>query len=196
MQESEILKAFLASRRTSDMLLAYCAEFLRRQRVASRARVCAVLLFVLLGPSSQGCESRIDIDASAYTVLSPRIIPLDFPTADEGSGSLITTDVNGDGLRDFIVTKANHIAVYDHSGDKLWTKFVNIQVTGHPNENGLPGWHGPGVQAADIDGDGRAEVLYLTTDGALHINDGLAGSRSGGKCCKRPPVRSVGSTWS
>jgi hypothetical protein len=108
-------------------------------------------------------------------VLSPRIIPLDFSAADEGIGSLITTDVNGDGLRDFIITKANHIAVYDHSGDKLWTKFVNIQVTGHPNENGLPGWHGPGVQAADINGDGRAEILYLTKDGALHINDGPSG---------------------
>ena len=116
-------------------------------------------------------ESEIEM----YSNLKPRIMPLDLPAEDEGIGGLVAADVNDDSRKDFIITKPNHIAVYDNSGRKLWGKRVDIQATAQAEQYGLPGWHGPGVQAADVGGDGSTEVLYLTKDGALHIVEGSSG---------------------
>ena len=109
-----------------------------------------------------------------YSNIKPRMIRVDLPAEDEGIGGLVAADVNDDSRKDFIITKPNHIAVYDNSGRKLWVKRVNIQATAQAEQYGLPGWHGPGVQAADVDGDGSTEVLYLTKDGALHMRWSLA----------------------
>lgn len=110
-----------------------------------------------------------------YSEIKPQIIELDLPVQDKGRGGLITVDVNDDGQKDFIITKPDHIAVYDHAGSKLWVKKVNIQVTKNAEGQGLPGLHGAGVQAFDIDGDQKTEVLYLTKDGTLNIVQGNNG---------------------
>jgi hypothetical protein len=110
-----------------------------------------------------------------YSDIKPRIIRVDLPAEDEGIGGLVAADINDDSRKDFIITKPNHIAVYDNSGRKLWVKRVNIQATAQAEQYGLPGWHGPGVQAADVGGDGSTEVLYLTQDGSLHMVEGSSG---------------------
>jgi hypothetical protein len=114
-------------------------------------------------------------EIEVYSKLKPQIIQLDLPAEDEGIGGLVAADVNDDSRKDFIITKPNHIAVYDNSGTKLWSEWVNIQATAQAEQHGLPGWHGPGVQAADVDDDGSTEVLYLTKNGALHIVEGSSG---------------------
>ena len=107
---------------------------------------------------------------------NPFIIRLDIPAEDEGIGGIIAADVNGDSLLDFLVTRPGYLAVYDHSGSKLWIKKTDIRVTGQSENNGLPGWSGPGVQVGDVDGDGRNEVVFLTFDGVLHIIEGAGGA--------------------
>ncbi|MGD9494748.1 MAG: hypothetical protein AB7Y46_00430, partial [Armatimonadota bacterium] len=52
---------------------------------------------------------------------------------------------------------------------------IDIRVGGQSESQGLPGHHGPGVQAADIDGDGTTEVAFLTQDSTLHVLDGATG---------------------
>ncbi len=135
----------------------------------------AFFFFALLG-LGLGAKWNTYSVGFAYSKINPQVIHLDLPAYDEGIGGLITADVNGDGRRDFIITKPGHIAVYDNSGKKLWVKRTEIQVTKKAEIYGLPGWHGPGVQAADVDGDGHTEVLYLTRDGTLHAVAGFTGS--------------------
>jgi hypothetical protein len=78
---------------------------------------------------------------------------------------LITADLNDDGFIDFIVSEATHIAMYDHSGRKLWIKRVNLQVTGKGNENDLPGWHGPGgKQLTSMEMDTRKFSILRKTE--------------------------------
>lgn len=136
-----------------------------------------VLLLVFLGFANCGCEKKSDANAAnlSYSPIKPQIIHLNLSAQDEGVGGIISVDVNNDGLRDFIVTKPGYVAVCDHSGKELWTKQVNIQVTKQSEVFGLPGWHAPGVQASDVDGDGKTEVLFLTRDNRLHIVQGADG---------------------
>lgn len=121
-------------------------------------------------PTLTGADSTIK-----YSPIKPKVIPLDLPYEDDGVGGVITVDVNGDGQNDFLVTKPGHIALHDLSGNKLWSKEIDIQVTGKSESNGLPGWHGPGVQTTDVDGDHEAEVLFLTKNNTVHIVEGSTG---------------------
>lgn len=114
------------------------------------------------------------IDAP-YVTAPPKVIGLDLPAESGDEGGLIVADLDGDGAMDFVVTKPGHIAVHDGSGRRLWAKRVDIQVSLSAERHGLPGLHGPGVQAGDIDGDGRLELLYLTRDNRLDIVDGASG---------------------
>jgi FG-GAP-like repeat len=133
-----------------------------------------IFLLVLLGFVGLTRESHTD-GGIAYSDIKPRVIQLDLPIPDEGIGGLVAADVNDDGRKDFIITKKNHITVHDHVGEKLWGKNLDIQVTVRAELFGLPGWQAPGVQAADVDGDGNTEVLYLIKDGALQIVHGATG---------------------
>ncbi|NEP40238.1 MAG: hypothetical protein F6K35_13775, partial [Okeania sp. SIO2H7] len=117
------------------------------------------------------------------------IIELDLPAEDEGIGGLITSDVNDDGQKDLIVTKPGHLVVYQGNGQKLWAKQIDIQVTRKSEKDGLPGLQGPGVQAGDIDGDSKTEVLFLTKDNTLHIVEGESG-----KTKKTIPLKSPAGT--
>ncbi|MGB7439930.1 MAG: FG-GAP-like repeat-containing protein [Coleofasciculaceae cyanobacterium] len=122
-----------------------------------------------------------------YSPIKPQTFKLDLPAEDERVGGLITADVNDDGQKDFIVTKPGHIAVHDHAGKKLWSKQLDIQVSKQSEKNGLPGWQGPGVQAADVDGDNKTEVLFLTKDNTINILQGDNGESKKSIKIESPP---------
>ena len=134
------------------------------------------LLFVALCCAARDGYTQRSINAQwkQYDA-NPFVIKMDIPAKDEGIGGIIVADVNDDGLLDYLVTKPGYLAVYAHDGNKLWILRTSIQVTASAESHGLPGWHGPGVQAGDVDGDGRTEVLFLTKDSVVHIVDGATG---------------------
>ncbi|MFQ6131660.1 MAG: FG-GAP-like repeat-containing protein [Armatimonadota bacterium] len=123
---------------------------------------------------------------------NPFVIEMDLPAEDNGVGGIIVADVTGDGLLDYLVTKPGNLVVHDHNGRQLWKSELPIQVSESSEGHGLPGWHGPGVQAVDVDGDGETEVLFLTRDGVLHIVEGATGK---GKRAARPPVPQGAAGW-
>lgn len=107
------------------------------------------------------------------------IIPLDItrsPDSDDSAGGLLVADLNDDGRMDYLITVPGRIAAYSNDGGKLWIIDADLVVGGSSEIHGLPGHHGPGVAAGDVDGDGSCEVLYLTRDGTLHIVDGTTGA--------------------
>ena len=108
------------------------------------------------------------------------------------AGGIITADLNNDGLQDYLVTVPGHIAAYANNGRTLWIKKTDVRVSGFSEKEGLPGQHGPGVQAMDVDGDGRTEVLYLTQDSTLHVLKGFTGRR---KWKAKPPVPVGAERW-
>ncbi|NEQ76175.1 MAG: hypothetical protein F6K23_25930 [Okeania sp. SIO2C9] len=142
-----------------------------------------IFLFFLLFLSS-GCTQ---VSSLPYSSIKPQIIELDLPAEDERVGGIITADINDDGQKDFIITKPGHIVVYQGNGQKLWAKQIDIQVSKQSERNGLPGWHGPGVQAGDVDGDSKTEVLFLTKDNTLHIVEGERGKTKKTITLKSPP---------
>ncbi len=110
--------------------------------------------------------------AQEYASIRPLVIPIDFSLADDGRGSLIAADLDGDGHKELVVTAPGHIGAYRLDAMRLWRLEADVRVSAGPSESaGLPGHHAPGVQVADIDGDGAAELLFLDSDGALHVHD-------------------------
>jgi hypothetical protein len=114
-------------------------------------------------------------EPTAYSAIEPRVIELELPAENDRPGGLITADVNDDGRRDFVITKPGHVATYDGAGGRLWSLRADIRLTGKSEEEGLPGLHAAGVQAADVDGDGKTEVLLLASSGALRVLEGATG---------------------
>ncbi|NET17662.1 MAG: hypothetical protein F6K08_34980 [Okeania sp. SIO1H6] len=110
-----------------------------------------------------------------YSSIEYQSIQLDILEEYQRPGGLITADINDDGQKDFLVTKADKIVTYDLSGKQLWSKEIKIQITSKSESRGLPGAHASGIQAGDVDGDGQTEVLFLTTDNTLHIVEGESG---------------------
>ena len=123
----------------------------------------------------------------AYRELAPRVIDLGLPEPQDGSGGLITSDLDGDGRRDFVITQVGRVTAVGGSGARLWSKEVDIHLTSEAESEGLPGLHAPGVQVADIDGDGASEVLYLTRGGALAVVDGASGVERASVPLPAPP---------
>jgi hypothetical protein len=124
----------------------------------------------------------------AYAEITPRVIGTGLPDPDERIGGLITADLDGDGRWDFVITGPDRIGAVAASGARLWSKEADIQVTGQSENEGLPGLHAPGVQAADIDGDGAIEVLFLTRGGALYVLDGASGVERAAVRLPAPPA--------
>jgi len=123
---------------------------------------------------------------------NPQVIKLDLPPAPDSAGSLVTADLDGDGRLDYLVTVPGHLGAYAHDGRKLWVLQVPLVVGGSSESEGLPGHHGAGVQAGDLDGDGRAEVVFLTKDGLLHVVSGASGQE---EWQARPPVPAGAERW-
>ncbi len=141
------------------------------------------------------CVITLVMATGVEAELDRTVVPLDIPTitSDEDSaGGIVVADLNGDERPDFLVSVRGHIAAYANNGDKLWIAKVDLVVGSSSESHGLPGHHGPGVAAGDVDGDGRCEVIYLTRDGTLHIVDGATGKeRSNAK----PPVPKGAQDW-
>lgn len=125
---------------------------------------------------------------------NPYVIRIDFSfeDAEDSSGSIIAADLDNDSLMDYVVTHSGNIGAYSHYGKRLWWLKVDIQVGSSAETYGLPGHHGPGVQAGDIDGDGKTEVVFLTKDGFLNI---VAGSTGKTKIRKKLPVPDEAERW-
>lgn len=103
------------------------------------------------------------------------VVPLEVAVSGDSAGSMIAADLDGEWPMELIVTRPGYLGAYATDGTRLWSHEVDIRVGGSSESEGLPGHHGPGVQAADIDADGTAEVLFLTQDNTLHVLDGASG---------------------
>lgn len=106
---------------------------------------------------------------------SPFVIEMEIPGSEDSRGGVVTADLDGDGRPDFLVTGPGHIAAYGNDGSKLWVLETRIRVAAKSERDGLPGHHGPGIQAADVDADGDTEVLFLTYDSVIHAVNGKTG---------------------
>ncbi len=116
----------------------------------------------------------IHAGSSETTGVEPLVFKLEIPAPTESEGGLIVADVDDDGALDYLVTVPGHLAVYSNDGRKLWIKQTDLVVGGQSESQGLPGHHGPGVAAGDVDGDGRCEVVFLTKDGMIHVVAGTS----------------------
>ena len=123
---------------------------------------------------------------------NPFVIRLDIPTPPDSAGGIVVADLDDDGAMDYLVTVRGHLAAYANSGKKLWMAKTDIQVESKSETNGLPGHHGPGVSAGDLDADGHCEVVYLTRDGVLHVVEGASGRE---EATARPPVPRGAARW-
>jgi len=130
--------------------------------------------------------------ASEAVLPKPVVIKLDMPPPQESEGGLIVADVDNDGALDHLVTVPGHLVVHGNNGQKLWGKATDLVVGGQSESQGLPGHHGPGVAAGDVDGDGKCEVIFLTKDSVLHVVDGATGKE---KMTARPPVPTGAERW-
>lgn len=148
-------------------------------RALSGIAALAALMFTI------GAEAATGSDWPQYSS-NPFVIDLGLPPHEDSRGSVVAADLDGDGLMDYLVTCPGHIGAYSHHGKPLWVLDVDVQVSSESERNGLPGHHGPGVQAGDVDGDGRAEVVFLTRDGYLHMVDGATG-KSRARHAPKPP---------
>ncbi len=125
------------------------------------------------GDGSTGGEPT---DWPEYDV-NPFVFELAFPVPiATARGSIFAHDVDGDDLLDFVVTAEGSVSVHDHFGALLWIESVAIHLPDAANGGtGYPGRHAPGAIAADIDGDGDAELAFVGDDGILRIRDGATG---------------------
>ncbi len=148
-----------------------------------QAVAVGMLLFLVPPPGSGASDS---------VPPQPVVIKLDMPPPQQSEGGLIAADVDSDGEPDYLVTAPESLAVYANNGRKLWGKATDLVVGGQSESQGLPGHHGPGVSAGDVDGDGKCEVVFLTKDGVLHVVDGATGQV---EMTANPPVPEGAERW-
>lgn len=146
------------------------------------ALICAVLLVASAGRATVWPQYDHN----------PFIVSTDAPEHTGSEGGIVATDLAGDELPDYLLTRPGYLGAFGHDGSMLWSKSIGIRVAGQSESQGLPGHHGPGVQAGDVDGDGHAEVVYLTQDGLLHVAEGATGKD---KTCIGVPVPDGAERW-
>lgn len=149
--------------------------------MSTRIGCTLILIGVFLSPAP---AAHAEVEHHHFT--------LEIPAPEDSAGGLIAADLNDDGEMDLLVTVPGHIAAYTHEGDKLWVKETDVQVAGQSESQGLPGHHGPGVAAGDIDGDDQCEVVYFTRDSTLHVLDGASGEE---EAAADPPVPDGAARW-
>lgn len=136
------------------------------------------------------------VQAEPLPVPEPKVIALEVeppPPGDlESAGSLIAADVDNDGAMELLVTAPGYLGAYRTDGRRLWSLRTDIRVGGQSESQGLPGHHGPGVAAGDVDGDGATEVIFLTQDSRVHV---LAGASGEEKWVATPPVPEGAERW-
>lgn len=134
--------------------------------------------------------------ATGLPVPEPKVIALEVeppPAGDlESAGSLIAADVDNDGAMELLVTAPGYLGAYRTDGRRLWSLRTDIRVGGQSESQGLPGHHGPGVAAGDVDADGATEVIFLTQDSRLHVVAGATGEE---KWTAAPPVPEGAERW-
>ncbi|UCG57649.1 MAG: hypothetical protein JSU70_22630 [Phycisphaerales bacterium] len=113
--------------------------------------------------------------AAADESIKLRVVRIDFAVSQEGSGSVLAADVDGDSAREFVVTAPGHIGVYRIDGRRIWHSEAGIFFSGSRSGSLLPGLHAPGVQVADVDGDGAGDLLFLDPSDTIHILDARTG---------------------
>jgi hypothetical protein len=146
----------------------------------------ALTLFALLIPGVGSAQ-----DWPQYET-NPFVIPIDIPAPHDSAGGIVVADINNDGRMDYLVTVPGHIAAYGNDGNPLWTKKTAVRVGGSAERVGLPGHHGPGVAAGEIDGDGKTEVLFFTNDSVLHVINGADGKEL---WTAKPPIPEGTERW-
>jgi len=124
-----------------------------------------ILLILLIGNQAMSQE---------FTV-SKSTIPLEISAPNSTAGGMIAADVNDDGTYDLLVTAPGYVGAYQTDGRRLWSRRINVRVGGQSESRGLPGHHGPGVQAGDINGDGKTEVVFFDQRSTLHVLQGHDG---------------------
>ncbi len=140
-------------------------------------------------PSNISCRVILAVTAGVLTLpacathwpqydANPFSIALDIPAPEDSAGGIVVADADNDGFLDYLVTVPGHVACYAHDGTRLWTVETPVCVGGSSERVGLPGHHGPGVTAGDVDNDGANEVLFLTRDSTLHVFDGASGNEA------------------
>lgn len=138
-------------------------------------RICHLVAHVVVAGSLLGRVALPSAAAGAADSIRPRVVRLDFSVSPDGSGSVLAADVDGDGRRELVVTAPGHIGLYRTDGERLWHGQATIFFSGSRNGSMLPGLHAPGVQVADVDGDGAAELLFLDPSDTIHILDARTG---------------------
>lgn len=123
---------------------------------------------------------------------NPFVIELDIPAPTDSAGGIVVADLDSDGRMDYLVTVPGHIAAYANDGRRLWVRAVDVRVGGPSEGVGLPGHHGPGVQAGQVDDEGTAKVVFLTQDSVLHVADARTGEDI---WTARPPVPEGAERW-
>lgn len=144
------------------------------RRTASQGALCWMALAATLVCAVPAAQTAASAVWPQYST-NPFVIDLGLPSHEDTAGGMVSADLDGDGLMDYLVTCPGHVAAYNHHGKPLWRLEVDVLVGASAESQGLPGHHGPGVQAGDVDVDGRTEVVFLTRDGSLHIVDGATG---------------------
>ncbi|MBI4602898.1 MAG: VCBS repeat-containing protein [Planctomycetes bacterium] len=148
--------------------------------------LAGVLLLTLAAATATALETETN-------PVKPRVIPLDFAVGKEGKGSVVAADLDGDGRLDFVVTAPGNVGAYRHDGQRLWRAETDIRVSAGSSESaGLPGHDAPGVQIADVDGDGAAELLHLDQASTVHIRDARSGKE---KKAVRVPAPEGAERW-
>ena len=146
----------------------------------SRAMSKALILALLVDAAVQGYQSN------------PFTIKLDIPAPQDSAGGIIVADIDNDQNMDYLVTVPGHLAAYANDARKLWLLKVDIVVGSSSESDGLPGHHGAGVAAGDVDGDGKCEVVFLTKDSVLHVVEGKTGLE---KASAKPPHPNEAQGW-
>ncbi len=167
----------------------------------TRAIVIVITLAVAICGTLAGAQSEPAVSASttegaAYGdwpqyEQNPFRIPITIPLWSgnqyrNDKGGLVIHDVTGDGLKDFVISFKEgpeqddsgdaYIGAYSHHGEEIWAEQVDMRLNMKAEYAGLPGHFGPGFYIADIDGDGRPELLHIDTSDRLVIRDARTGA--------------------